>query len=193
MGLLFTTPGTRAILDTLNTAFNGPKKGEGLDFIRNKMGAKIRSKVEKRNWNPGHLARMLQLLPFDQGGGGAGDFAKNSKRWWWFLKKTIGGPAIFKPLRNALADAILDTDTKGNKLNIVRVTFDHVELESSDKGRDPNPNIVIYDAPLPGDSGGKVRHITLFTAALKPSDEDTPPGLGSDEEYIPVKPPWDKS
>jgi hypothetical protein len=186
MGLLFTTPGTQAILDTLNTAFDGP--GKGLDFIRTNAGPKILAKIGKRNWQPGHLARMLRLLPFDQGGGQVP--SDSPAKWWWFLRKRPGLLVTFDPIKIALADAILNQDSSNNNapLNIVRVTFDHVELAGS-----ANPNVVIFDAPLPGDpNGGMVRHITLFTVAVPPGKQDSQPPLDSDEQDIPVKPPWDK-
>ena len=192
MGLLFTTPGTRAIIDTLNTAFDGP--GKGLDFIRNNAGPKILKKIEKRNWQPGHLARMLKLLPFDQGGGAVPPDSPG--KWWWFLRKRNGLNVTFDPIRTALADAILKQDSNNNNafLNIARVSFDHVELPNPNPANPPNPNVVIFDAPLPGDpNGALVRHITLFTVAV--SGQDMEPPLAGDEEDFPPnhKPPWDKS
>src|SRR3982750_3850409 len=98
MGLLFTSPGTQRIIDTLNTAFDGP--GLGLDFIRTKADPKILAKIAKRNWAPGQLSRMLKLLPFDQNTGAA-NLPGETKKWWWFLKKLVGNPATFGPIRNA--------------------------------------------------------------------------------------------
>jgi hypothetical protein len=196
MGLLFTSDGTRRIIDTLNTAFDGPSPAGGpaigLDFIRTKADAKILTKIGKRNWAPGHLTRMLKLLPFDQHTGAA-DLPNETKKWWWFVRKLVGNSATFGPIRTALADAIFKQDSyNGNApLNIVRVSFDHVELPASTNPLipDPNPNVVIFDAPLPGAAGGGlVRNITLFTVNAKL--DDTPPPLSGDEQDISVKPPW---
>lgn len=164
MGFLYTTEGTRRVLDTLNTAFDGPSKG--LDYIRSSVAAndQLRDMVAKRNWKPARLARILQLLPFDQGNsaGPPGKIrAREAKRWHWFLKNVVGPSATFAPIRNALADAILNRDSSGTTLTIVRVSFSHVELTGKD-----NPNVVIFDAPLPGNSGGTVRQITLFTVPV---------------------------
>ena len=182
MGLLFTTPGTPQPRH-LNTAFDGP--GKGLDFIRANAGPRILAKVGRRNWAPGHLARMLRLLPFDQATGSA-PAPNETKRWWWFLRKLLGGnSAAFDSLRNALADAILNKDSNGVPLKIIRVSFDHVELDVP-----PDANVVIFDSSLP--SGDTVRHITLFTKAVPAGSQDNPPTLGGDEQDFPVKPPWEK-
>jgi hypothetical protein len=175
----------------LNTAFDGP--GKGLDYIRGSAppGSKLRKLLEKRNWKPARLARALQLLPFDQGNS-AGPPGKlrerDTKRWHWFLKNVVGPTAAFAPIRNALADAILNQDSSGTPLNIVRVSFDHVELAGKD-----NPNVVIFDAPLPGLSGGNVRHITLFTVPVPDIQDGSPFDPTDPDEPEPiVKPPWDK-
>jgi hypothetical protein len=96
---------------------------------------------------------------------------------------------IFKPLRNALADAILNRDSNGNPLKdsngnpviLVRVAFDHVELDDiSNTGNDTanaklTPNIVIFDLPWPDPNGQThsppwfIRHITLFTQRVDKS------------------------
>ena len=49
MGLLFTTEGTRRIIDTLNTAFDGPNRG--LDVIRSALpnAPKLSAKIASRN------------------------------------------------------------------------------------------------------------------------------------------------
>jgi hypothetical protein len=187
MGLLFTTEGTRRIRNTLNTAFDGPSpdpnKPIGLELIRSyvKSNSTLGTLVAGRNWAAGQLAGMLDLLPYDQGDQfeekplpppAAGKISKSDiKRWNILLTKTIGPSAYFKPLQNALAGAILNEDDNHNQLNyqIVRVSFDHVELPAPDVNNPPNPSLVIFDAPLPGAAGGgTVRHITLFTAAVKP-------------------------
>jgi hypothetical protein len=191
MGLLYTTEGTRRVLNTLNTAFDGP--GKGLDYIRSSAppGSKLRKLIEKRSWKPARLARMLQLLPFDQGNstGPPGKLRdRDTRRWHWFLKNVLGASAAFPPIRNALADAILNQDSSGTPLNLVRVSFDHVELTGKD-----NPNVVIFDAPLPGLSGGNVRHITLFTVPVPEIQDGTPFDPNDPDEPDPiVKPPWDK-
>jgi hypothetical protein len=100
----------------------------------------------------------------------------------------VGPTAAFAPIRNALADAILNQDSSGTPLNIVRVSFDHVELAGKD-----NPNVVIFDAPLPGLSGGNVRHITLFTVPVPDIQDGSPFDPTDPDEPEPiVKPPWDK-
>jgi hypothetical protein len=184
MGFLYTTEGTRRVLDTLNTAFDGP--GKGLQFIRDKAppGSNLWKLIETRNWKPGRLARMLQLLPFDQRKPPGALVKREAMRWHWFLKNVVGTSATFAPIRNALADAILKQDSKGAPLNIVRVSFDHVELAGKD-----NPNVVIFDAPLPGATNGEtVRHITLFTVPVPEIQEGTE--FDAVEPDAIVKPPW---
>jgi hypothetical protein len=204
MGLLFTTEGTRRIINTLNTAFDGP--GSGLDAIRAAVSgnAKLAKKVAKRTWKPGHFAWMLQLLPYDQGStsyDGQGNQVQNSgqplqprdrKRWHYFLRsmgytdstfQTL--TPLFTTLRDALADAILNTDSQGNPLKdptgaqktIARIVVDHVELENAND----IPNVVIFDTSLPSaGTGAWVRHITLFTAPVPLSQTGTDFG-GSDD------------
>jgi hypothetical protein len=187
MGLLHTTPGTRRILDTLNTAFDGP--GKGLQFIRNAAspGSPLYRKVARRNWRPGTLARMLRLLPFDQAKPPSAGKADETKRWFYFLRRVIGPTAAFPAIRDALADAILNQDSSGAALNIVRVSFDHVELDGP-----ANPNVVIYDAPVPGLPGGNVRHITLFTVRVPDVIVDPQPDVPEPDEPPPIsKPPWE--
>jgi hypothetical protein len=188
MGLLYTTEGTRRILDTLNTAFDGP--GKGLDVIRKAapVGSALRRKIEGRNWKPGQLARILRLLPTDQGKAKGARSDDETRRWFWFLNKVVGPSATFRPIRNALADAILNQDSKGAPLNIIRVSFDHVELADAS-----NPNLVIFDAPLPGVDGGSVRHITLFTVRVPEGSkfQDDPPPKDSDDPADLVAPPWE--
>jgi hypothetical protein len=197
MGLLFTTPGTQRILDTLNTAFDGPDKG--LQFIRDHADSNILKKVDGRKWAPGHLAKMLKLVPFDQATGSP-DVPDETARWWWFLRKLVGKQAtkdfLFDPLCQALADAILKQDHTNGKAyyNIVKVSFDHVELPAAQTEKDdPPPNLVIFDAPWPGIAGAKVRHITLLTVRAR--DKDDPPSLDGDEKEIAEtpRPPWVKS
>lgn len=198
MGFLYTTEGTRRVLDTLNTAFDGP--GKGLDFIRSSAppDSKLRKLIERRNWRPARLAWLLQLLPFDQGSSAGSPEPikgrRETKRWHWFLKNVVGPSATFPAIRNALADAILNQDTNGTALNIVRVSFDHVELVGKD-----NPNVVIFDAPLPGVGGGNVRHITLFTVPVPEKQPNGNPFDGTpfdptapDEPDPVVRPPWEK-
>jgi hypothetical protein len=204
MGLLFTTEGTRRVINTLNTAFDGPDTTNktGLYAIRQAASTapKFYAKVKTRVWKAGHVAKMLSLFPYDQGESSGGTPGKtgqllerDTKRWHYFLK-TVVGPAedaVFKPLRNALADAITNQDSNGNALNIMRVSFDHVELESANA----NPNIVIFDAPLPGTTG-MVRHITLFTAAVPQKDpngnslDGTPFDANDNDEQDFPNPPW---
>ena len=188
MGLLFTTEGTRRVLNTLNTAFDGPNKG--LDHIRSAVGTnlKLQRMLERRRWKPARLAWALQLLPFDQGNsaGPPGRLReRDSRRWHWFLKNVVGPTAAFAPIRNALADAILNQDSNGTRLNIVRVSFDYVELPPKD-----NANVVIFDAPLPGISGGNVRHITLFTVPVPEIQDGTPFDPPDSDDPDPIKPPW---
>jgi hypothetical protein len=191
MGLLWTTEGTRRVLNTLNTAFDGPNKG--LDFIRSAAspGSRLRKKIAKRDWKPGRLARMLKLVPVDQGNSAGPPKPSESKhkaRWRYFLKNVLGPSAAFAPIRNALADAILNEDANGTPLKILRVSFDHVELASP-----ANPNVVIFDAPQPGVPGWSVRHITLFTVPVpEVIVEPQPDPVDSDEPDPIDNPPWDE-
>jgi hypothetical protein len=154
--------------------------------------------IKLRTWTPGQLAVALDLMPYDQGSGdgnqGNGPIhpvnpkpKKNTdvKRWNYFLAGVVGDKTagidgtkpfdtVFVPLRNALADALLNQDSNGNQLNIIRVSFDHVELDanlpnSGTSKQTAPPSVVIFDAPLSDDSGsslGTVRHITLFTVRV---------------------------
>ena len=219
MGLLFSTEGTRRIINTLNSAFDGPTpKGQpamGLDLIRTYAqsgGANYNQTLNDlvnnvgSQWVPGALAMNLDLLPYDQGSGNGNDGngpsppnnpnplnRKAAKRWYHFLTQVLAQPktaadgtitysAAFTTLQSALGAAILNNalDSSGNnRINIVRVSFDHVEIDentaatgTAPPGNAP-PNVVIYDAPLPYDSTSTppnplpyLRHITLFTVRV---------------------------
>jgi hypothetical protein len=202
--LLFTTEGTRRIIDTLNTAFDGPSpdpnKPIGLDVIRSlatpgspNYNRAFYNKIYSRKWKAGHLARMLLLLPFDQGTPPGTLNNSDTKRWHWFLVKVFGPSAAFQPICVALADAILNYDSNNKFLNIVRVTFDHVDQAL------PYP-VVMYDSSLPLNAGN-VRHITLYTtpnvpaaeqgSRFDPKDSDEPDAF----ENAPWRTdpgPWDK-
>ena len=195
MGLLFTTEGTRRIINTLNTAFD--ESDGGLKFIRgylqtNPPSALYTLLTSTSKWQPGQLAVALDLMPYDQGSGDGnqgngphppngskGKKTKDTWRWNYFLTNVVGPSAAFAPLQNALATAILNTatDAAGNALNIIRVSFDHVELdENSQTSGTAPPSVVIFDAPLLGNNGaslGTVRHITLFTVRVASSQTGT--------------------
>ena len=194
MGLLFTTEGTRRVVDTLNTAFDGPGKGLAVIRKRRDTDAKFRDRVAKRKWPAGHLARMLLLLPFDQAKSPGKLNNADTKRWHYFLKQIVGqhkDKTVFENLRDALADAILNTDVNNVALDIVRVTFDHVELDVV-----PYP-IVISDQTVP--KVGTVRHITLFTKNVDVGElgsqfekEDDDAEAFEDAPWRSDKDPWDK-
>lgn len=188
MGLLWKTEGTRRIVETLNRAFDGGTN-QGLDYIRKNAGSKILKKIAKGNWQPGHLARMLQLYPYDQSAAANAISVDDRKRWHYFLRTVVGGDdTVFKPLRSALADAITSVDSN-KKFLVAQVSFAHVEV--------PNitPYLVIFDVP---GTGGLVRHITLFTAALdsNPGEDFDPPDPNDEEDFpgaAPGRPPWKTS
>jgi hypothetical protein len=194
MGLLVSTRGTRNILDTLNTVFDwvpAPQSGpptSGLGYLQNYAGTypnltQAGQTIFGRQWKVGALADLFGLDPTDQSSNVTDPTDK--RRWRFFLKSLPSD--IFSRLQNALADAILNVDANGKPLkdpsntsfSIVRVTFDHVELEDPNdlQVTNPNPNlvpsIVIFDSPLPNPSGGTslgtVRHITLFTQRVQKS------------------------
>ena len=183
MGLLIRSDGTQRIIETLNAAFDGPSPTNGpplgLDVIRSYafLGtpptgglSTFGNTIQDRSWAGGVLADALDLKPKD---GNGNSNPNHNRRWTWFLQHILGPDAtVFTPLRNALADAILSFDSS-NKPLIVRVTFDHVELEDPNTSN-PDPDtplpiansIVIFDAPLAAPNAGTfgtVRHITLFT------------------------------
>ena len=201
MGLLWKTEGTRRIVATLNLAFEAGT-GQGLDYIRNNAAPKILNKIAKGNWQPGHLARMLQLYPYDQPVSGTpGQInPKDRKRWHYFLKAVIGKQdgtstspyeTVFKPLRAALSDAITRKDSSTGKYLIDHVSFDHVEVASI-----AAPTLVIFD--LPGTGGTTVRHITLLTVAVDPGlpGEDPDPPDGDEQDFPGLgigRPPWKTS
>jgi hypothetical protein len=191
MGLLFTTEATRRVVNTLNTAFDGPSKDPinnptGLDAIRKiaPTGSKLANKIALRDWKPGRLARMLLLLPYDQSGQQNPLSDGHTKRWHYFLKTVVGSStdkgSVFATLQNALADAILNTatDSTGAALDIVRVSFDHVELADN-----ANMDIVIFDAPVKSLNPSKppkvARHITLFTATVPEKNPNGTPLKGT--------------
>jgi hypothetical protein len=190
MGLLWTTEGTRRIVNTLNTAFDGPNKG--LQTIRDGVAADsfLKGLVSSRKWNPGDLAQAFDLLPYDQGNDSGAPQPirpKHRLRWLYFLNRIIGANAtVFASLRDALADAILNQDSKGNPLSIVRVTFDHVELEDSSA----SANVVIFDLAN-ADKSATVRHITLFTVPV-PQNLAPEPLEASKVRRFMAKPPWQK-
>jgi hypothetical protein len=164
MGLLYTTEATRNILDTLNTAFDGPNPtappNSGLQYIRDQVEAsrtstdpRLYNMVNNPPWKRGHLATTLQLFPYNQKTGGMAN-PGDKGRWAFFLKSVVG--PSFGDLCKALSDAIL----KKAAVNIIQVSFHHVEKTGS-------PNLVYYDAPLtPSPSGPYARQITLFTRNL---------------------------
>jgi hypothetical protein len=194
MGLLFTTEGTRRVLDTLNEAFNAANLAIIQSAATNSFGqlSDLGNMVNGRGWRPGHLASALKLMPYDQGNPGThpnwvpqpakGMVDKHRKRWAYFLRNVVddGSAAsdTFKALRNALADPILDK-------TFVRVTFSHVETDVA-----VSPNLVVFDA---ADASGKtVRHITLFTAAVPANQNSTdfePKANG--EPDPPASVPWE--
>src|SRR5579871_6692228 len=105
MGLLFTSKDTRRIIDTLNTAFDGPNGG--LAAIRGMADPnssepvvqKRGQKIAEGKWKPGRLARMLQLLPYDQNPNASTDPTspnykglghRATKRWHYFLHTVVG-------------------------------------------------------------------------------------------------------
>jgi hypothetical protein len=187
MGLLYTTEGTRRILDTLNTAFSGPdSKDNGLKQIRDAVEAskktdqKLYNMVLNHPWKRGHLATTLDLLPYDQNAGGITD--SDIARWAFFLKTVVDGK--FNELCKALSESILNTAG----VNIVRVSFNHIDKE---KG---SPNLVVYDAPLTDDLNGPyARQITLFTRNLKTGEKDKfdDPDPANDGPPLP-NPTWKK-
>jgi hypothetical protein len=154
--------------------------------------------IAQRTWTPGQIAVALDLMPYDQGSGDGnqgngphhhgnpgGKKDPDTKRWNYFLKTVIGDSSagingtkpidtVFAPLRSALADALLNQDSDGKQLNIVRVSFDHVELDanlenSGTTKQTAPPGVVIFDTTLWDDGGnsvGTVRHITLFTVRV---------------------------
>ncbi len=186
MGLLFRSLGTRNIIDTLNTAF-APKGLAGIQAFAGKAPnlSPFGNVIAGRNWEPYVVANdWLSLNPKDEFGS---INPGHSKRWKFFLQNVIGDKttvyadgktayaSVFVPLRNALADVILNTDSQGNYV-FVRATFDHVELEDPNDPDatklNPNlgPSIVIFDSPVPNPAGGTLgtgRHITLFTQRVK--------------------------
>jgi len=185
MGLLYTTEGTRRILDTLNTAFSGPdSKDKGLQFIRDAVEAskktdqKLYNMILKHPWKRGHLATTLALLPYDQDKGGINP--TDTARWAFFVKTVIGGK--FNELCKALSEAILNSAS----VNIVRVSFDHVEH----KGK---PNLIVYDAPLTDDLNGPYgRQITLFTRNLSPTGDTDKFDEPDSADGPPLDQPWKK-
>lgn len=217
MGLLFTTEGTRRILDTLNIAFDGPSPPNGplvgLDLIRKAISDNnLTAKIKKADWAPGHFARMLYLLPIDQASANLTNTKTHNGRWHHFLRKIVAGgndpnsvpyQTVFAPLRSALADAILTVDPSTGKPTILRVSFDHVEIDepaapTSTDGNAP-PSLVIFDAPLyieNGSTPGKLRHITLFTVRVHDLNANGSVFQGSDfdgaDTSMPDQPsvPW---
>lgn len=183
MGLLYTTEGTRRVIDTLNTAFDyGPNIG--LAYIREQLRTdpSLQSFVRNRNWQLARFAFVFQIYPADQKLTNPGNVVPREKaRWHWFLKQFLGRDQ--RRLHNLIRDAL--TDAMDNpSLSIVRVTFDHIESSVS-----TNPDVVIFDAPLPGTTG-RVRNITLITVKVAESEPGTdfdPPGMG---EPRPRTPPW---
>jgi hypothetical protein len=215
MGLLFTTEGTRRIINTLNTAFDGPDPtGKfGLAYIRGLWnGATPNTTVANyvnNGWAPSQLATALDLLPYDQGTGEGRDRkdhnppntptaydVRHAKRWIWFLQNVLGSNAaaptfntIMGALQHAIKNDVPDPNSPGKTLDIQRVSFDHVELDAnSDSPGSSPPSAVIFDAPLLDNNGkttGYVRHVTLLTQRVKESEPGTNPGSAAVSN-----PPW---
>lgn len=183
MGLLYTTEGTRNILDTLNTAFDGPSKG--LQIIRDAVQAskigdqKLYNMVANPPWKRGHLATTLELFPYNQGPGSNPNFDHHKARWAFFLRTVVGGK--FDELCKAISEAILDT----GPVKVSKVSFFHVEKGGA-------PNLLVYYAPMTNDLNGPyAQQITLFTRNLKDTGDTStfdPPDPGNDG--LPLNPPW---
>jgi hypothetical protein len=179
MGLLYTTPGTQRILDTLNTAFDS--SNDGLTYIRALAapGSKLEDMLKKQNWAPGHLASALKLYPYDQSPNPQPLDPKDVKRWAYFLKKVIGNQ-LFKDIKQKLAEAILSP-------NFVSISFSHRESDRA--------GLLVIDTPVGSSLNGPfARHLTLSTInvpAGKEDDFDTPPTTPQEPAPLPG-PPWQK-
>lgn len=166
MGLLIPTAATRKLIDLLNISFYGPNAG--LLSLRNKAGllpgqtpTALGRKIRNKNWARGELARGLDLLPSDPD---ANQARRLVNRWMHLLTRLPD--SVFAPLKDTLGDALTN-------MSVVRVSFDHVELENPGDPDDNDndnlvPRVVVFDVPLPdpaagGASLGILRHVTLFT------------------------------
>ncbi len=173
MGLLIPTAATRHLIDTLNNAFFGPNAGlqnlrSQLGLLPNQTPTDLGKKIPGRSWGRNELLTGLNLLPSDPNN--PFNTGKVRRRWKHLIDQLPD--SVFGSLQDALADALTKTDgTPGNFL-VVRVNFDHVELEDLNQPQDPDnanltPRVVVFDIPLPnpadGSSLGTLRHITLFT------------------------------
>jgi hypothetical protein len=179
MGLLYTTPGTQRILDTLNTAFD--RSNDGLAYIRARAtpGSKLEDMLKKKNWAAGHLASALKLFPYDQSPREEPLQDYDVRRWAYFLKKVVGND-LFKKIKEKLAEAILSP-------NFVSVSFNHIESNRQD--------LLVIDTPVGSDLNGPfARHLTVYTInvpAGKVDDFDRPPTTPDEPDPLP-SPPWQK-
>lgn len=171
MGMLFTTRGTRRIIDALNTAFSE----KGMSQIRGDESTKLWLTDPKKDWKLVRAAYAYSIFPISQDpddNPGVTD-PKSKKKWHYFLKDHLGSSSN-KPVHDQIRDAIRDGLLAVGSIS--RFSFDHVELAPSS-----NVSVVIFDAPIPG-ATTKLRQFTLLTPAVPKNqdgtDFDPTPGEG---------------
>ena len=170
MGMLFTTEGTRRIVDTLNTAFGGV----GVAKIRGYEATDQWLTKPNKDWRLARACYVYQIYPVSQDPNNLGALdPKHKKRWHYFLKNHLF--VKFKVTHDQIRDAIKAGLTD---MTISRFAFDHVEVDAN-----ANVGVVIFDAPIPGLTT-KVRHVTLMTPAVPAAEGGSdfdPPQNGEGE------------
>ena len=157
MGMLFTTEGTKRIVETLNTAFQDlsilrglPQYGTVLPLLQSTTSNTLSS-----------VTFYLRIYPYRQKnphvpGDKNGLYnVKDARRWKYFLDNLDLTSAV--NIQGALVTALQST-------TINRVVFDHVAIP----GTAAPASVVVFDAPNPVGSG-RIMSITLMTVELDQS------------------------
>jgi hypothetical protein len=157
MGMLFTTVGTKRIVETLNTAFQDLSVIRGLPQYATVLPL-LQSTTTN---NLSSVTYYLRIYPYrqknpNQPGDKNGVYdVKDARRWKYFLDNLDLTSAV--NIQGALATALQNT-------NMNRVVFDHVAIP----GTSAPASVVVFDAPNPVGSG-RLMSITLMTVEIDPS------------------------
>jgi hypothetical protein len=116
MGFLWTTEGTRRVLDTLNNAFDAT--GSPTFAARWKADSQLAQYIRDRAMAAGPPGVGPQAHACGSALGRArrrdgNDQRRHRKRWHWFLQDMASkSPATFTAIQNALSDGILTKDAQ---------------------------------------------------------------------------------
>jgi hypothetical protein len=176
MGMLFTTEGTKRIVETLNTAF------QDLSVIRTlPQYGRVLQLLQQPGNQLSSIAYVLRIFPYRQRNPHApGDQngvynRRDAARWRYFLDNLDANTS--STIQSALLAAF-------NNSTINRTVCDHVSLP----GVAAPSSVVVFDAPNPAAGGQRLMSITLMTVEIDPGNNGTPfPAPSSAQAQ---NPPW---